>query len=75
MSSGKPMRAKRTLDRVVRRIRRRYVRVVKMGSQWNTYLQVDHQGFAVVEQTTKRRAMWFGDMLAVALDRLMKSNK
>ena len=53
------------------RLRRKYVRVVKMGTKWNTYLQIDHQGFCVVEQTNCRRAQWFGTMLSKALARLV----
>ncbi len=54
----------------VRRLRRKYVRVAKVDGKWNAYLQIDHQGFCVVEQTTKRRAEWFGKMLAIALARV-----
>ncbi len=61
--------------RMVSRLRRRYTRVVKMGDHWNTYLQIDHQGFCVVEQTTRDRARWFGKMLAIALDRMLSANK
>lgn len=60
--------------RMVRRLRRRYTRVVKMGDRWNTYLQIDHQGFCVVEQTTRSRAQWFGKMLAGALARMLSEN-
>lgn len=59
---------------LVSRLRRRYVRTVKIGDHWNTYLQIDHQGFCVVKQTTRERAQWFGKMLAVALDRLILAN-
>ena len=55
----------------VRMMRKKYTRVVKIGEAWNTYLQIDHQGFCVVEQTTRQRANWFGKMLAVALVRLV----
>jgi hypothetical protein len=54
-------------------MRKKCVRVVKIGDKWNTYLQIDHQGFCVVEQTTRQRAHWFGKMLAVALVRLVGS--
>jgi hypothetical protein len=40
------------------------------GNKWNTYLQIDHQGFTVVEQTTKKQAEFFGEMLAIALSRV-----
>jgi hypothetical protein len=47
---------------------------VKIGDKWNTYLQIDHQGFCVVEQTCRQRAQWFGKMLAVALERMLAAN-
>ena len=56
-------------------IKKRYTRVVNIGGMWNTYLQIDHQGFCVVEQTTRKRAMWFARMLAVALARMMEGGK
>lgn len=65
----------RSQQRMVSRLRRRYTRVVKMGDKWNTYLQIDHQGFCVVEQTCRQRAQWFGKMLAVALERMLAANK
>jgi hypothetical protein len=52
--------------KLIRRMKAKYVRVKKMGEKWNTYLQIDHQGFSVVEQTTKKRAEFFGKMLAIA---------
>lgn len=61
-------------QRMVSRLRRRYTRVVKMGGKWNTYLQIDHQGFCVVEQTCRQRAQWYGKMLAVALERMLAAN-
>lgn len=63
-----------SLQRMVSRLRRRYVRTVKIGDKWNTYLQIDHQGFCVVEQTSRHRAQWFGKMLAVALERMLAAN-
>lgn len=54
-------------------LRRRYTRVVKIGQKWNTYLQIDHQGFCVVEQTTRRRAAWFATQLSRALERMLSS--
>lgn len=55
---------------IVRRLRKKYVRIEKIGRKWNTYLQIDHQGFCVVEQTTKKRAEFYGTMLAIALSRV-----
>jgi hypothetical protein len=61
-----------TMDekRIIARLKKKYVRVKKIGDKWNTYLQIDHQGFSVVEQTTKKRAEFFGKMLAIALSRV-----
>jgi hypothetical protein len=56
--------------RMIARMKKKYVQVKKMGDRWNTYLQIDHQGFIVVEQTTKKRAEFFGKMLAIALTRV-----
>ena len=56
-------------------IKEKYTRIVKMGDKWNTYLQIDHQGFCVCEQTTKKRADWYVDMLTTALQRLLIETK
>lgn len=70
MKAVRKKAARRSTVRLVERLRRRYTRVVKIGDKWNCYLQVDHQGFCVVEQATRRRARWYAKMLAVALTRL-----
>jgi hypothetical protein len=70
----KPKHRKVKEDPAVRRIRKRYVRTVKIGHAWDTYLQIDHQGFCVVDRTTRERARWFGRMLAVALARMLSDN-
>ena len=57
----------------ISRIQDKYVRIVKMCVKWNVYLQIDHQGFSIEYQTTKRRAEWIGAMLAIALDRLVEN--
>lgn len=59
----------------VNKIRRKYVKVKKMGNKWNTYLEVGNQGFTVVENTTLRRARWFGEMLAIALEKMIEMEK
>lgn len=46
-----------------------------MGDKWNTYLQIDHQGFCICEQTTEDRANWYADMLTIALERLIEREK
>lgn len=73
--AGEERAEARSQQRMVSRLRRRYTRVVKRGDKWNTYLQIDHQGFCVVEQTCRQRAQWFGKMLAVALERMLAANK
>jgi hypothetical protein len=61
----------KTIDKsLVARMKKKYVQVKKLGDKWNTYLQIDHQGFCVVQQTTKKRAEFFGKMLAIALARV-----
>ena len=55
-------------------LQKRFTRVVKIGDKWNTYLQIDHQSFCVVEQTCHKRAKWFSKMLGVALKRLIEQN-
>jgi len=72
--AGEERAKARSQQRMVSRLRRRYTRVVKMGDKWNTYLQIDHQGFCVVEQTCRQRAQWVGKMLAVALERMLAAN-
>ena len=63
----------------VNEVKEKYVRVVKINGKWNAYLQIDQQGFCVCEQTTKKRANWYADMLTAALQRLitneMKENE
>lgn len=57
------------------KIRKKYTRVVKMGSTFNAYMQVNHQGFCVVENVTKKRAEWYSKMLASALLSLIEENQ
>jgi hypothetical protein len=64
----------RSQQRMVSRLRRRYVRTVKIGDKWNAYLQIDHQRFCVVEQTCHHSARWFGKNLAIALERMLAAN-
>lgn len=58
-----------------KQIFKKYIRVVKIADKWDTYLQIDHQGFSVVEQTTLKRARWFGKQLAAALEKLISDNQ
>jgi hypothetical protein len=56
-------------------IEKKYTRIAKINNKWNCYLQIDHQGFCVVENRTKKEARWYGKMLSIALDRLIKTAK
>ena len=47
---------------------------VRFVDGYTVYLQIDHQGFAAVEDTTKKRADWYRDQIAIALERLIKDN-
>jgi len=67
----KPSKKPPALAANIRRIRKRYVRVAKMGDFWATYLQVDHQGFEIVSRKSKTNALWFGRMLSIALSRMI----
>lgn len=60
-------------DQQLQRIRRRYVKVVRRGEHWAALLEIDHQSFYVVENTTKSRAQWFAKMLTVALARMIEA--
>ena len=58
----------------IQQLRRKYTRAVKIADKWNTYLQIDHQSFCVVEQTTEKRAKWYEKMMAVALKRIIETH-
>ena len=56
-------------------IRERYTSLSRDVGKYMAYLQIDHQSFPVcVEYTTKKRAEWFRDMLAIALQRMISQN-
>lgn len=57
----------------IQQLRKKYTRVVKIADKWNTYLQIDHQGFCVVQQTTEKRAKWYAMQLAIALYRMLEN--
>ena len=59
----------------IAKLRRRYTRVVKIGDKWNGYIQIDHQGFSVVEQVTRKRARWFANNFAIAIERLIRQEQ
>lgn len=57
------------------RLRKKYTRVVKIGDEWGCYLQIDHQGFLVVQSANKSRAIWYAKMLAMALERTIENER
>ena len=61
----------KTNTKQISRLKKQYIRVIKMGDKYNCYLQIDHQGFNIVEETSKQRANWYAKMLAIALDRMI----
>lgn len=58
-----------------RKTRRKHTRTVKNDDGHGTYMQIDHQRFCVVRNTTRFRARWFRDQLAIALDRLVQNER
>ena len=56
-------------------IQAKYTRVVKIAGKWNCYLQIDHQGFCIVDNRTKKEANWYAKMIGIALERLVASVK
>lgn len=56
-------------------LKKKYTRAVRYDGKWTVYMQIDHQGFTVVHDTTKSRCDWHRDMLAIALDRLIKTER
>ena len=55
-------------------VRTKYTRVSKVFGKWSAYIQIDHQGFCIIEGTTKKRANWIADMAAIAIKRLLDDN-
>jgi hypothetical protein len=43
-----------------------------IGGKWSVIITVGVQSFRPVEDTTKERAKWYADMLAVAIENLIK---
>jgi hypothetical protein len=53
-------------------IKRRYTRVAKVGGKWHCSLSVGCQGFTVCERDLKTEAGWLADMLALAIETIIK---
>ena len=56
-------------------VKRKYTKLEKMTDGWCLYLQIDHQGFLIIEATSKKQANWWAEMLAIALKRLIEKNQ
>ena len=56
-------------------LKKKYTRACMVDSKWAVFMQIDHQGFSVVSDTTRGRANWHRNMLAIALDRLIKTER
>lgn len=56
-------------------IQAKYTRVVKIAGKWNCYLQIDHQGFCIADNRTKKEANWYAKMIGIALERFVASVK
>lgn len=57
----------------MKELRQKYVLVKKSGRKWKCQLRVGIQSFTVCENKMKSEAEWFGDMLATALEKLVKA--
>ncbi len=55
-----------------KRLRDKYTNIDKICGRWTTMLSIGVQSFRVVEGTSRARAKWYADMLAVAIENLIK---
>ena len=62
----------RKQQREIGRIRKKYTRVAKIFNRWSAFMEIDGQGFCIVEDTTYERAKWFCRMAAIALIKFKK---
>jgi hypothetical protein len=53
-------------------IRERYTHIVKTEKKWNCYFHVGVQDFTICKCRTKREAEWYAEMLAIAIEALIK---
>ena len=55
-------------------LKKKYTRIVELDCEYAAFFKVDNQSFSIVDgATTKKRADWYCDMMAKALDRLIKT--
>jgi len=52
---------------------KQYTSVERMRGKWCTYLVVDQQSFCVASVENRNTAVWYADMLSIALERLCES--
>lgn len=55
-----------------KRLRGKYTRIAMIGGKWSVIITIGVQSFRPVADTTKARAKWYADMLAVAIENLIK---
>jgi hypothetical protein len=53
-------------------IKRRYTRIAKVGDKWHCDLSVGCQSFSICERDLKAEANWFAEMLAIAIQTVIK---
>ena len=56
-------------------LEKKYTRASMIDGKWSVFMQIDHQSFTVVYDTTKARSNWHRNMLSIALDRLIKTER
>lgn len=55
---------------------KKYVKIKKVGGgKFRTYFTVHHQSFCIAKTSSKKKAVWFGDMLMKAIHRLIEENQ
>jgi hypothetical protein len=60
----------------VRRIRRKHIKVTRLGhARHQLHLVVGHQFFNIGEPVSQKQARWFGLQLAIALERFQQGSQ
>jgi hypothetical protein len=55
-------------------LRKKYTRIAEMDCEYAPFLQIENQGFSVkIGACSKSKAEWYCDMVAIALDNLIKA--
>lgn len=57
-------------------LREKYTRIAQFDDGYSAYLSIETQEFAIsYDVTNEKRAEWYRDMLAIAIDRLLENEK